>query len=149
MKTARKETPKREPQSQKSIVFGDHESLVQEFAKRWNYALPPYPPKDYSYKAILKEKKLHAVSIVDFNKLKTFGGQEERKVDSKKQTDKIPEGFTLVHEVDHYPGVFRSAKGELHDLRPNSAEIIRPSLKTFSEMPAARLRALLIKAYTA
>jgi hypothetical protein len=61
-------------------------------------------------------------------------------------------GFTLVHEVDYYPGVFRDVHNKIHDLRPNGKAAdgkvyIRPSLKSFSELPQRELQNLLLKAY--
>ena len=67
----------------------------------------------------------------------------EKKAKSKKGTKKdepkesqndgvpihlIKPGFSLVYEVDHYPGLFKNDKGEMFDLRPNNSEIIKPSL---------------------
>jgi len=40
-----------------------------------------------------------------------------------------------VQAVEHYPGLFRNVDGEMFDLRPNTPEIVRPSIKTFTEMP--------------
>ena len=56
-------------------------------------------------------------------------------------------GLTLVYEVEHYQGIFRSADGKVFDLRPNTETIIRPCLKTFQEMPRIKLQQLLLKAY--
>lgn len=69
--------------------------------------MPAYPPKDYDYLPRLNELKLEAVAYDQFTKLK----KEESKSLSK----------TLVHEVEHYPGMFRDAEGKVYDLRPNDS----------------------------
>ena len=58
-------------------------------------------------------------------------------------------GTTLVYQLEHFPGLFRDPAGNIHDLRPSSKSIIRPSLKTFNEMDTSRLQSLLLKAYRA
>jgi len=35
------------------MSFVDRDYLVLEFAKRWNYALPAYPPPEYDYGVVL------------------------------------------------------------------------------------------------
>lgn len=125
--------------------FGSHAFLIEEFSKRWNYALPSYPPEGYDYSKDLLTRKLHLVSMQDFNRLKA-GQNEEAKIDKKKKSE-IPEGFQIVYSVEHYPGLYRNTKGEIFDLRPNTPSIIRPSIKTFTEMPKDRLKELLITAY--
>lgn len=42
------------------------EYLVEEFAKRWNYAMPEWPPKDFDYKPLLQEKGYRLVSFERF-----------------------------------------------------------------------------------
>jgi hypothetical protein len=54
----------------------------------------------------------------------------ESKTDKELQKHLKPE-TTLVHTVDHYMGMFKSAEGKIFDLRPNNDKIIRPSLQTF------------------
>ena len=98
----------------------NNEYLVDEFAQRWNYALPKYPPENFDYSPSLKSLKLKLVSQKDFQKLKNdhSGAQSE----------------TLVYQIDYYQGMFRDANGKIYDLRPKtdfSKNIIRPSLKTF------------------
>lgn len=140
-KSPKKKVQDPAPTKVSDSAFGSHAFLVEEFAKRWNYALPTYPPEGFDYSKDLIASKLHLVSLQDFNRLKA-GQNEETKIDKK-----IPNGFQIVHSVEHYPGLFRSTTGEIFDLRPNTPTIIRPSLKTFNEMPKDRLKELLIKAY--
>jgi hypothetical protein len=61
--------------------------------------------------------------------------------------DLLKPGMTLVYELSEYPGIFRDKTGTNHDLRPNDDKIVRPSLKTFTEMPTNRLQRLLHEAY--
>jgi hypothetical protein len=61
--------------------------------------------------------------------------------------DLLKPGMTLVYELSEYPGIFRDKTGTNHDLRPNDDKIVRPSLKTFTEMPTNRLQRLLHDAY--
>jgi len=62
--------------------------LIDEFAKRWNYALPSYPPEGFDYTQSLKTKKLHLVTAQEFTRLKF----EESKSDKKKKSS-VPDGF--------------------------------------------------------
>lgn len=59
----------------------------------------------------------------------------------------LKDGHTLVYQLDEYPGIFRDKAGKLYDLRPNNENIIRPSLKTFTEMPTKKLQSYLLDAY--
>ena len=78
---------KRDPAPPKlSSSFGSHSFLIEEFSKRWNYALPSYPPSGYDYKKDLVSKKLHLVSAQDFNRLKF-------EVPNTKKKSEIPVGF--------------------------------------------------------
>ena len=68
----------------------------------------------------------------------------DKKKDDVKDTNEAPvhmikSGFSLVHEVDHYPGLFKNDKSEMFDLRPNTSEIIKPSLQTFHNMDKKKL----------
>jgi hypothetical protein len=49
------------------IDFSNKLHLVDEFAKRWWYALPIWPPADFDYNAQLSANNLEAV---EQNKLK-------------------------------------------------------------------------------
>ena len=56
-------------------------------------------------------------------------------------------GTTLVHQIEHYPGIFLDTEGKMYDLRPNDDTIIRPSLATFHKMDKHKLQSLLVDAY--
>ena len=83
-KTAPKKREAAAPKPESS--FGSHSFLIEEFSKRWNYALPSYPPAGYDYKKDLVSKKLHLVSAQDFNRLKF-------EVPGTKKKSEIPVGF--------------------------------------------------------
>ena len=38
---------------------------------------------------------------------------------------------TIVHEIEHFPGYFQDSDSKIYDLRPNTGDVIKPSLKTF------------------
>jgi len=80
------------------------------------------------------------VPYEDFTRLKDAS-------DKKVKDDLRKEGTTLVHAVPFYPGLYRDAGGKLYDLRPNTDDIVRPSLLTFQKMAKGRLQGLLLTAY--
>ena len=43
---------------------------MNEFAIRWNYVLPNYPPENYDYKTKLLKEKLNVVQYDVFTRLK-------------------------------------------------------------------------------
>jgi len=51
-----KSAPKQD--GERPVDFSSLEYLVEEFAKRWNYSLPPYPPPNYDYAKDLEARKL-------------------------------------------------------------------------------------------
>ena len=140
---------------------------MEEFSVRFNQVLAAYPPADYDYSSALLAQSLNSVSIEQFQKLKHYNPEEvkavaespSKKGSSKKNLatpkdsaldalkDLLKPGMTLVYELKEYPGVFRDKSGANHDLRPNDSKIVRPSLKTFTEMPSNRLQGLLLEAY--
>jgi hypothetical protein len=61
---------------------------VDEFAKRWSYALPEWPPADFDYEAALKKAGLEMCT--DALKLREPGAAAPR-----------------VIQVEGYEGVFR------------------------------------------
>lgn len=107
------------------IDFSNKLHLVDEFAKRWWYALPIWPPADFDYNAQLSANNLEAV---EQNKLK----------------EKSSSGQERVCQVEGYPGVYRDAKGRLYDMRPQES---MPSLQNFQKMNVRDLQGLLAKAY--
>lgn len=54
--------------------------------------------------------------------------------DGSELSKHLKAGQTIVHEVDHFPGIFRSLDGKTFDLRPNDDKIIKPCLQTFTTM---------------
>ena len=92
--------------------------LVDEFAKRWWYALPDWPPVNYDYAPKLRESGF--IQVQDTSSLR----------------DAAKEGFKNVVQVDTYPGVFKCAEGRLYDLRPQDS---MPSLQNFQKMPTKQL----------
>lgn len=158
--TVAKDTPKKA-----GLDFKDHTFLVDEFACRFNYVLPDYPPTNFDYTCALQAQKLNCVSIEQFNKLKHLNPEEAKQLAPESPTKKpsakkslaasnddalkslLKDNHTLVYQLDEYPGIFRDKLGKLYDLRPNNDTIIRPSLKTFTEMPTKKLQAYLLDAY--
>jgi hypothetical protein len=104
------------------------EYLVSELCARWWYALPAWPPADFSYKEALVQAKLRNIEGVKF--------KSEPDLDSKQ--------FLKVQEIDFYPGVFKDPTGKLHDLRPKDT---CPSYSNFKKMEIKELQAHLLKAY--
>ena len=125
---------------QPASSFNSQDYLVEEFAMRWSYALPAYPPADFNYSPALTAQKLNCVPYEAFTRLKDV-------TDKKVKDDLRKEGTTLVHAVAFYPGLFRDAGGKLYDLRPNTDDIVRPSLLTFQKMAKGSLQGLLLTAY--
>lgn len=136
--------------------WDNQEYLVEEFAIRWNYALPAYPPADFSYKSQLKQQKLNEVTYEQFQKMKYMNPEESKTQKDKKSStscerDQLMKLFepnmTLVHQIDHYEGVYRDKEGKAYDLRPDTDEIVRPCKQTFINMPQIKLQKLLLTAY--
>lgn len=73
------------------IDFNNKVHLVDEFAKRWWYVLPEWPPVDYDYKSALKS-----------------GGYKIVEPSELKVADK---GAKRVVPIDNYQGVYRDAAG--------------------------------------
>jgi hypothetical protein len=70
---------------------------VDEFAKRWWYALPAWPPADFDYKKALAEKGL---KLVDQNQVRE------------------PSKETAVYQIENFDGIFKDAANKVYDLRP-------------------------------
>jgi len=140
---------------------------VEEFSVRFNQVLAPYPPANYDYSSALLAQSLNRVTSEQFQKLKHYNPEEAKAVaespskkgGSKKSLsapkdsaldalkDLLKPGMTLVYELNEYPGIFRDKSGTNYDLRPNDDKIVRPSLKTFTEMATNKLQRLLLEAY--
>eukprot|EP01022_Parablepharisma_sp_SALTPOND_P014052 TRINITY_DN188_c0_g2_i1.p1 TRINITY_DN188_c0_g2~~TRINITY_DN188_c0_g2_i1.p1 ORF type:complete len:4549 (-),score=684.34 TRINITY_DN188_c0_g2_i1:241-13887(-) len=110
------------------INFKDKEQVMDEILCRWWYALPLWPPTDYDYSTVLKERKLRKVNPTSW--------LIEKNQDA--------EGYKKVVEVSGYPGLFMDYENELHDLRPKET---CPSKTNLSKKPMAELAELLKKCY--
>lgn len=93
------------------IDFSNKIHLVDEFAKRWWYALAEWPPVGINYNLTLKEKGLQAV---EYSKVK-----DESK------------GLKKVYQVEAYEGLYKDKDGHLYDLRPQDT---MPCLMNFQKM---------------
>jgi len=159
----------KEATKKSDLDFRNHQFLVEEFSVRFNQVLAAYPPENYDYSSALLAQSLNSVTIEQFQKLKHYNPEEVKAVaespskkGSKKKDlaatpkdsalealkDLLKPGMTLVYELKEYPGIFRDKSGTNYDLRPNDSKIVRPSLKTFTEMPSKQLQGLLLEAYT-
>lgn len=99
--------------------------LVDEFAKRWWYALPAWPPVDFDYAQELDKRGLE---LVEPKQLKE------------------PSTKKRVVSIEGYQGVYKDAEGHLHDVRPADS---CPSLQNFQRMSVADLQMKLNAAYSA
>lgn len=94
--------------SSDGIRYDDKIHLVDEFATRWWYAMPLWPPANFDYDQALKSQGFELV--------------EQAKMREGSSKSK------LVCAVEGYEGVYKDAKGVLHDLRPSDS---KPSLQNF------------------
>ena len=85
---------------------------VDEFAKRWWYALPAWPPLNYDYLAALQQNGLRIV--------------ESARWKSEPELDK--NGLRKVQVVENYMGLYKDSDGNTYDLRPRDS---MPSLRNF------------------
>ena len=101
-------------------------------AYRLRFGKVPEWAKEYlERKSLANKRERGAKGLVSLGKGKKGG--EKKKDETKDAPNEAPvhlikPGFSLVQEVDHYPGLFKNDKGEMFDLRPNTSEIIKPSL---------------------
>jgi len=105
------------------------EEAVSQLLCRWWYSLPDWPPQEESY----YQEKLSA------QKLKKVRIEEWEWLD-----DVDKEGRTKVYELSQFRGVFRGAKGELIDLRPQET---CPCYKNLMAWDMVKLYDNLVKAY--
>lgn len=84
---------------------------VDEFAKRWWYALPVWPPADYDYQAALKKHSFREVELNSF----------------KSEAD-VKAGLRKVYHNEYYEGIYTDSAGRVYDLRPTET---MPSLSNF------------------
>ena len=101
------------------LNFSNKDHLVEELAVRWNYALPKWPPENFSYEDALRAHNL-------------------RKVDAKswKIEPEEVDGLAKVYELDTFPGYFKDSKGRTYDLRPLEG---KPTLNNFLRMDMHKL----------
>ena len=71
--------------------------VVDEFAKRWWYALPAWPPADFDYSKALADKGL---KLVEQNKIRE------------------PCKEIAVYQIENFEGIYKDATGKIYDLRP-------------------------------
>ena len=100
---------------------------MDEFAKRWWYALPAWPPSDFDCKAALKQHQFRLIQVSEF-----------------KAAPEIEGGFRKVFGNEYYEGVYTDSEGKVYDLRPRES---MPSLANFKKMDINKLRKLLKTAY--
>lgn len=99
------------------------DALVAQFLKRWWYALPPWPPVDYDYNNVLRERKLKWVSLEEW--------EDAEDVDDK--------GYTKVYQISSFPGIFRDPAGNAIDIRPREGRPSYKNIKTMSRVELLRL----------
>lgn len=83
-------------------VLKTKDSLVSQLLKRWWYALPEWPAKDYHPTDKLKELKLREVDISEW----------------KMEPNSDSNGYNKCVEFTGYKYVYIDHLGKLHDLRP-------------------------------
>lgn len=105
------------------------EAVVAEILCRWWYALPPWPPADEAYyEEELKKRSLRKVTIQAWEWVPEF--------DAK--------GLRKVYGLAQYRGLYRSATGELVDVRPQAT---CPCFTNFMKKDMPELADLLVTAY--
>ena len=109
------------------LDFTNKVHCVDEFAKRWWYALPVWPPADFDYDAALKQRGFRSIEPSQFRAAPEVKGQLRK-----------------VVENEYYHGIYTDSKGNMYDLRPQDS---MPSLANFSLMDIDKLRKLLKTAY--
>lgn len=115
------------PMKDEHINYSDINHLVEEFAVRWWYALPKWPPENYDYTEALKANNLRKVEVKNW----------------KLEPEEL-DGLKKVFELETFEGVFKDSQGNTYDLRPMDT---CPSLNNFNRMGVSRLQELLLKAY--
>jgi hypothetical protein len=103
------------------------EKLISDILCRWWYVLPEWPPANFDYKAELDNRKLRLIESLD-------DWENAEDVDNK--------GFTKCYKLSQFVGVYRDAKGNLVDCRPNKG---KPSFNNFNKMNEQQLTEVLKK----
>ena len=109
------------------LDFTNKLHCVDEFAKRWWYALPLWPPTDYDYNSALKKRGFRSIDFASF-----------------KGAPEVKNSLRKVYENEYYKGIYTDSKGSVYDLRPQET---MPSLANFQKMDIDKLRKLLKTAY--
>ena len=102
---------------------------VDEFAKRWWYALPAWPPENFDYDMALRKVGMRQVDPCEFRSAPEYDPSSKLK---------------KVYPIDYYEGIFRDTEGNTYDLRPKES---MPCLTNFQRKPINELRNLLMMAY--
>ena len=105
------------------------EQLVADLLCRWWYVMPEWPPADFDFGRELEKRGLREVNLDDW--------------EEASDTDK--EGRLKCYALTQFPGVFRDAKGNLIDCRPNEG---KPSFNNLMKKNEKELRSLLNSAIT-
>jgi hypothetical protein len=80
-----------------------HEKCIREVLCRWWYCMPDWPPP-LDWPAVLKSK-----------------GYREVQVHEWEASEDLVDGFRKAYPIGHYPGLFRNAKGDIVDCRPQES----------------------------
>eukprot|EP00746_Dinoflagellata_sp_MGD_P122009 gnl/MRDRNA2_/MRDRNA2_57015_c0_seq1.p1 gnl/MRDRNA2_/MRDRNA2_57015_c0~~gnl/MRDRNA2_/MRDRNA2_57015_c0_seq1.p1 ORF type:complete len:454 (+),score=103.63 gnl/MRDRNA2_/MRDRNA2_57015_c0_seq1:184-1545(+) len=104
------------------------QQVVGQLLCRWWYALPAWPPEDFPYDKELEAHGYRRVQSTEFE----FAPD----VDSR--------GLIKAYELIPFQGVYRSARGEIVDVRPEEG---KPSYANLMQKPLPELYRLLVKAY--
>lgn len=92
--------------------FSIHENVAHEFAIRWNYALPSWPPADFDYDKALSEHKLRIVEPKQF----------------RSEPDYDQNGNAKAYELEIYKGVYKTLNNKVVDIRPQDS---KPCMSNF------------------
>ena len=109
------------------LDFTNKLHCVDEFAKRWWYALPIWPPAKYDYTAALKQRGFRELDVASF-----------------RAANEVKAGLKKVHVNEYYEGIYSDSAGRVYDLRPQDS---MPSLSNFQKMDMDELRRLLKTSY--
>ena len=108
--------------SDEEIDFNNLLHCVDEFAKRWWYALPAWPPENFDYNQALQKVGMRQVDPTEFRTAPEFDGITKLK---------------KVYPIDYFEGIFRDNDGNTYDLRPRES---MPSLTNFQRKSMGELR---------
>ena len=78
--------------NEEELDFHNKLHCVDELASRWWYALPPWPPADYDYTAVLAKNGLRAIEVDGFRQAPEFDAKT---------------GCKKVYQIECFTGVYR------------------------------------------